>query len=525
MRKKIGDNSHGNKNELDFVNAFNGGLKALNTNLKEFVKYICKNENIEYESIEKIGAEYEKNTKLKQDFYIILNNKKYGISLKMGSGNSVHQEKCEDFIEYIKEEFDADDDICNIWRFFLWADGTIDGTGSKEKDLEGNIISRFTLKDFKKSFPEKREKLQKFLDNNKLKLIKHFLFEGRHNSKVDYIYHGTVIYGTWISKNRILKYQLNEFEDENKKRNNCLSIGKMSIQSWNISIKGNSEKKRGQIQVKYAKMKEELKILMDLERKNIGTYDGNFEEFNLSKIMNKNKQSKFWKKIIQTNDYEKYFVVRVTTKQISKLSKKRVHTKTDAYVIKAEISDEFLLGKEYILTEEDLKNINYIIIKGTGISIKMKEADSYTIQKFTKESFIKAFSNNKEEKELKEILFSLLIYSSEKEIYKNDKIAKDLGIDYKEFLIKMKKITGITNEKGILEHSRKNGQKTIINIIRNDKFLCDAIFTGKGWFEEPYCANFLFSHGELKENIPVEFTITTGSGRSKGIYSIEIKPK
>lgn len=358
-----------------------------------------------------------------------------------------------------------------------------------------------------------------------MKLIKHFLFEGRHNSKVDYIYHGTVIYGTWISKNRILKYQLNEIEDENKKRNNCLSIGKMSIQSWNISIKGNSEKKRGQIQVKYAKMKEELKILMDLERKNIGTYDGNFEEFNLSKIMNKNKQSKFWKKIIQTNDYEKYFVVRVTTKQISKLSKKRVYTKTDAYVIKAEISDEFLLAKEYILTEEELKNINYIIIKGTGISIKMKEANSYTIQKFTKESFLKAFSNSKEEKELKEILLSLLIYSSENEMYKNDKIAKDLGIDYKEFLIKMKKITGITNEKVMLEQLRRNGQKTIIDIIKNDKFLCDAIFTGKGWFEEPYCANFLFSHGELKENIPVEFIITTGSGRSKGRYSIEIKPK
>lgn len=162
MRKKIGDNSHGNKNELDFVNAFNGGLKALNTNLKEFVKYICENENIDYESIEKIGAEYEKNTKLKQDFYIIINNKKYGISLKMGSGNSVHQEKCEDFIEYIKEEFDADDDMCNIWRFFLWADGTIDGTGSKEKDLEGNIISRFTLKDFKKIFLKREKNYKNF---------------------------------------------------------------------------------------------------------------------------------------------------------------------------------------------------------------------------------------------------------------------------------------------------------------------------------------------------------------------------
>ncbi|UTY39293.1 hypothetical protein NMU03_00190 [Allocoprobacillus halotolerans] len=103
MRRDIGNNAHGNRNELNFVDSINKGLGGLNLNLKEFIKYICKNENIDFNLVTDISAKYESNTKLKQDCYIFIDDKKFYISLKMGSGNSVHQEKCEDFIEYIKK--------------------------------------------------------------------------------------------------------------------------------------------------------------------------------------------------------------------------------------------------------------------------------------------------------------------------------------------------------------------------------------------------------------------------------------
>ena len=46
---------------------------------------------------------------------------------------------------------------------------------------------------------------------------------------------------------------------------------------------------------------------------------------------------------------------------------------------------------------------------------------------------------------------------------------------------------------------------------------------GRHWFKEPYHAMFIFEKGKLRENIISDFSITTGSGRSKGKYTIEIK--
>ena len=56
----------------------------------------------------------------------------------------------------------------------------------------------------------------------------------------------------------------------------------------------------------------------------------------------------------------------------SKLSEKKVKTKSDAYAVKVKLPKTFLLQKEYILEESDLSAYTYEIISETGISIKMK---------------------------------------------------------------------------------------------------------------------------------------------------------
>ena len=147
------------------------------------------------------------------------------ISLKIGSGNSVHQEKCEDFVMYIKNNLSASKEVCDNFRLFLWADGTLDGSGSKEKDSEGNIISRFTSKEFREKYPSKYNNLQDFLNNNKEKLIKRFLFVGRHNSRVDYIYHGSVSNGFGVSVKEIIDFN----REENSGKG--LHVGKLSLQA------------------------------------------------------------------------------------------------------------------------------------------------------------------------------------------------------------------------------------------------------------------------------------------------------
>ena len=51
------------------------------------------------------------------------------------------------------------------------------------------------------------------------------------------------------------------------------------------------------------------------------------------------------------------------------------------------------------------------------------------------------------------------------------------------------------------------------------------IFLGKGLFDDPYYAPFIFSKGKMKPNaMPLNFAITTGSGRHKGKFTIIVKP-
>lgn len=209
MDRTIGSNIHGSINELKLVEEIEGKkFSQLNNNLKEFIKFISSDNSILISGDTILHAKYEKNIKLKQDFYVYIDDNEFAISLKMGSGNSVHQEKCEDFIKYIKKNLNASEDVCNDFRFYLWADGTLDGTGSKEKDSDGNIICRFSAREFREKYPEKYINLQKFVDENKRDLIKRFLFVGRHNSKVDYVYHGNILDGYWLSSSEIIEMNM-----------------------------------------------------------------------------------------------------------------------------------------------------------------------------------------------------------------------------------------------------------------------------------------------------------------------------
>lgn len=530
MSKIVGDNAHGFANEHNFVEELNKGIKNINLNLKEFIKYICINEGIEYSDTMDLSASLESNDNLKQDFYLTINNNKFGISLKLGSGNSVHQEKIEDFINFIKKDYNANDEICDLWRFFIWADGTLDGSGSLEKNKDGKIKSRFNATEFKNRYPDKRKKLQNFIAINEKDLIEHFLFVGRHNSKVDYFYHGTPTYGTWISANKILEYQLKN----SKKHSNrgCLYCGKMTVQVWNRSINGKNEHKRGELQIKYGTMKQDLVELMFLERKKneveVGTFEGDSQEYNLTQLLNKNKNHKYWKTLVGSIENDNLYIVTVNKKPLSRLSNKRVFSKSDAYVIKSNnISDKFLLERENLIKESDLKNIKYEIVPSTGISIKLKESKNFTIQKFTKDSFIKAFDNSTFN--VKELLYGLLVYSNPKDLEKNKVIAKDLDIDYEDFIESKKSMLNISDfgdEKYLFDKIRLEAQEELHKIIIENKELQEAIFMGKHWFDDPYYAEYIYVYGNLEKNKPGnEFSITTGSGRSKGKYNISIKPK
>jgi hypothetical protein len=520
----MASNPHGNCNELEITNYLNNKkIKNLNLTMKEFIKYICLTKDIKFDENLTLRAEYVTNNKLKQDIYLEIAGQKLGISLKMGSGNSLHQEKIDDFVTFIKTNCDAKNDICDLWRFFIWADGTTNGKGPLTKNQNGEIICRFSTTQFKEKFPKKRKSLQNFLNENKAKLIERALFVGKHNSNVDFVYHGTYKQGRWISKKEAIDFLV---KASPKSKRATLTIGRLTVQPWNVSLNGNNEHKRGEIQLKYGSIKNDFDAIMKNNAASIGTFFGNLEEFDLTKAMNKNKDSSMWKTLLPSIiDYSNYYLVKVSSNQFSKLSCRKVKTKSDAYVVNVELPREFLLKKEYILEESDLSEYNYDIIQNTGISIKMKKSRNYTYQKFTKNSFCKAFSG------LDDVNFwltSLLIYSSDKERYKNKNIITDLENTVESYLAKVQNIMKITientNDSSFWDLIRKTAQKKIKEYINSNTELAENIFTGKSWFNSPYHAIFIYENNELKKNIITPFSITTGSGRSSGKYSIEIIP-
>jgi len=520
----MASNPHGNSNKLEISNYLDGKkIKDLNLTMKEFIRYVCLTKDIAFDDNTIIKADYVKNNKKKQDIYLTIADTKIGISLKMGSGNSCHQEKIEDFITFIQNNCSATNEVCDLWRFFIWADGTIDGSGSMEKGADGKILCRFDAAGFKKKYPDKRSELQHFLDSNKAVLIERALFIGKYDSDVEFVYHGTYKQGRWISKKEVIDFLVKQQPKSNRA---CLTIGSLTVQAWNVSLSGNTEHKRGEIQLKYGTMKEDFDILMKDNADSIGTFLGDLEEFDLTQTMNKNKDSSMWKTLLpDVTDYSDYYLVKVSSNQLSKLSEKKVKTKSDAYAVRVQLPKTFLLQKEYVLEEADLSGYSYEKVSDTGISIKMKNSKNYTYQKLTRNSFCKAFSD------LDDVEFwltSLLIYSADKERYKNERIISDIGNTTESYLSKVSSIMGIptdnTDSSSFWDSVRKAAQAKIREHINTNTELAENIFTGKHWFESPYHAIFLYESGELKKNVVTSFSITTGSGRSSGKYTIEITP-
>ena len=373
MSKETGDNAHGFKNEKNIVFDLEGKrYKDLNLNLKRFVSYIakCEGKNISNET--KIDSRIETDNRKKQDLYVSIDGDEYAISVKMGSGNSTHQEKCEDFIDYIVNSFGASKQLCDDIRIMIWCDGTLDGSGK--------ITDRLNKNNYLLQYASGIERIRKFINNHQKELIERVLFVGRHNSKVDYIYHGTAISGKWISANELIEYQINN----PKQLGSSLAVlGRMNLQVWNRSLTGNSDKKRGQIQIKYSCLEKDLQKVMHSAEENIGTFEGDQEEFNISRRMNRNKKSSLWDIIGHKDDNDDLYVVKVLYNAYSKIAKKKVKTKTDAYVISKKIDEKFLLEREYILTEDDIKGKEYTIVEETGISVKKNDSKKYTYEKLS----------------------------------------------------------------------------------------------------------------------------------------------
>lgn len=183
----------------------------------------------------------------KADLSIIFDNRiEYTISVKEGSGNSVHQEPVDNFISYLKNNFEDNNEVFDNIKDFIWGDGTLDGTGS------GN---RITANQYIKLYPSKVSNIQSYFEKYKAELLRRFLITGaKSHKRANFLFYGNIHHCSVVSCDKLLDYALNI-------QKKPISIGVLNFQAWNRNIKrGNlSEKKRGQIQLKWSNLKEDIK--------------------------------------------------------------------------------------------------------------------------------------------------------------------------------------------------------------------------------------------------------------------------
>ena len=208
------------------------------TNLKKFILFICKDNNIQITDNLKIQVKnIVKNDikikgSLKTDKIISINEKDYRISIKTGKGNAFHQEPRDSFVNFLKDKLNIDDKLINLLDEFL-------------EDKKVKI---------------KNTDLSKFFQRNKLILINRVL-SGRYNeSSVDYYIFCPQLVKEDTQENKIKKIEKCKFIKKNalidylnthESKGSC-PVGRLNFQAYN-------RKKGTAIQFKWGNCYDDIK--------------------------------------------------------------------------------------------------------------------------------------------------------------------------------------------------------------------------------------------------------------------------
>lgn len=234
----------GFENEDKIMEAINGKkFNDLNYNLQQLIKDSFSSYQGKIEATKEAGQN-------KSDLKIIIGNESHTYSIKKGTGNSIHQEPIESFLEFLAQNYNIDEEMKDNLRLFIWGDGTLDG--------KAEVSNRLSAPQFKKQYPKVVETVQTFFNTIKTPLIKRFLIEGvQSNSSAEYVYYGTVESGVCCKSDKVVEWIANN----NSK--GAISIGKLTFQAWNRNINGGdkSEKKRGVIQLKWGSIKDDIEVI------------------------------------------------------------------------------------------------------------------------------------------------------------------------------------------------------------------------------------------------------------------------
>ena len=188
----------GKDNEFEFVkNLNNKKIKELNPLLNSLLESLFSDES--EESIIKCWLNHYPQ---KTDILIKVNSHIKGISIKLGSKNSVHVEPISEFIHFLISNNVSKESIIGYLKYHF-ADGTTNGHG----------IKRVSADEYKKNHQKEIDEINKELNNIDLlkKAINRFVIQGNNSDfKIDALVYGSVNDFLWISKDDIINILLKE---------------------------------------------------------------------------------------------------------------------------------------------------------------------------------------------------------------------------------------------------------------------------------------------------------------------------
>lgn len=518
ISRTAGDNHQGFENQDNIISMLNNSRMAeLPFALKNLVIEIYPN----IAASEVISATKISGNDVKPRIVISVNGEVKNLTVFMGSGNSVHQEKLDKFLEYCREELSISEDEEIALLTIMYGDGSLDGKSDAKDRLKNT-------EEVKEKYGNQVDIAQDFFNRHKRELVERFLIYGKggkaKNIKADYIYYGTDTTGRTLAYPTVIEYIVKEDNSESA----LLSLGALTVQPWNRNpeAKPNLEDRRNSIQIKWGGMKQDMAaIYNEINDGNKGTADGDWEEYELVSKLNRDKRvnNRIWSILCDKLDLmnlEDVYAIRVSNMVYSKLSERVVLPKADVYLVKGKINHQVLLNNNYWLDEDAIEGLKVAPIENSGISCKRPNSSNFTYAKFTIKSFVTLFANPC-------LGAGVSLFVTQKDIDLNEQVTTAWGISAKELLdyysdvIKgEKQVNDIETAKVI----KKEAISKITKIIKENSDIAGAIFYGKGLFEEPYTANFLYAGGNIGVTYVPEFSITTGSGRHRGIYTIVIKP-
>lgn len=196
----MSSNRHGFSNEEHIANYLsNKNFENLNENMQRFLSFVFKRQILSHETILSDLTQKIEGKNPKPDIWIKIGSEIKFVSVKEGSGNSVHQEPFKDFCKFL-EDINVTEKTVNYLKLYHYGDDTLDGKGE----------IRLSTADIKIKYQSKIQSVNAELNSTKNlpKILDRVLFAGvfRNPVIVDAVYHGSVNNGVYANREEIIEY-------------------------------------------------------------------------------------------------------------------------------------------------------------------------------------------------------------------------------------------------------------------------------------------------------------------------------